>query len=179
MCSVAMHRKKLIELVTRHLERYPAMELPDVYKLLYQSVMGPAHILHNKELAYSYLKKEFKSLDENYETELYVDVSLEHEIVRLNIPVYQNHGTAETLFEMLHETAKQITPDKKKLIYYWAELGLLIENKNFENFTPNEWKKLNKTLSENDFLPLSHSDTYKELYKPSYRIVLKGLINIT
>ena len=94
------------------------MKLQDVYKLLHQSVMGPAHILHNKELAYSYLKKEFKYNFEDYETELYVDISLDHELVRLNIPVYRNHGNADLLFEMLHETAKQITPDKKRLMYY-------------------------------------------------------------
>ena len=178
MCSAVMNQKKLIELVTRHVMRYPAMELPDVYKLLYQSVMGPAHILHNKKLAYSYLKKELEYNSEDYETGLYVDISLDHELVRLNIPVYRNHGNAETLFEMLLETAKQITPDKKRLMGYWFELGSLIENKNFDNCTPNEWNKLNKILSKKNFPHLSHSDKYKELYKPSYRIVLKGLINI-
>ncbi len=152
------------------------MKLQDVYKLLYQSVMGPAHILHNKELAYSYLKKEFEYIFEDHETELFIDISLDHELVRLNIPVYREKGSADSLFEMLLETAKQITPDKKRLMYYWVELGSLIENKNFENFTPNHWKELNKILSENDFPPLSHSYTYKELYKPSYRIVLKGLV---
>jgi len=173
-----MHRKKLIELITRHIERYPAMKLQDVYKLLHQSVMGPAHILQNEAPAYSYLENEFERIWEDYETELYVDVSLEHELVRLNIPAYRNPGTPETLFEMLLETAKQITPDKKRLMRCWFELGSLIENKIFDNFTPNQWNELNKILYEKDFPPLSHSETYKDLYKPSYRIVLKGLINI-
>jgi len=179
MCSAAMHRKELIELVTHHLEHYPAMEMQDMYKLIFQSVMGPTHILQNETLAYLYLKKEFEYNFEDYETELYVDISLDHELVRLNIPVYRNHGNADLLFEMPHETAKQITPDKKRLMSYWFELGSLIENKNFNNFTPNQWKELNLILNKKNFSHLSHSDTYKELYKPSYRIVLKDLINIT
>ena len=174
-----MHLKKLIELVTYHLELYPYMELQDVYKLLHQSVMGPAHILQNEALSYSYLKNEFERIWEDYETELYVDVSLEHELVRLNIPAYRNPGTAETLFEMLLETAKQITPDKKRLIAYWQNLGSLIRHKSFGQFTLKQWKELDEKLSDADFPPISHSDTYKELYKPSYRIVLRGLINIT
>ncbi len=173
-----MHLKKLIELVTRHMERYPAMKLQDVYKLLHQSVMGPAHILQNEALSYSYLKNEFERIWEDYETELYVDISLDHELVRLNIPIYREKGSVDALFEMMLETAKQITPDKKRLMSCWFELGSLIEDKNFENFTPNEWRELNKILGKKDFPPLSHSATYKDLYKPSYRIVLKDLINI-
>ncbi len=52
-----MDQKKLIELIFYHLKRYTVMELEDVYKLLYQSVMGPAHILQNKELAYFQKRK--------------------------------------------------------------------------------------------------------------------------
>jgi len=62
MWSAAMNQKKMIELIFYHLKRYPAMELEDIYKLLYQSVMGPAHILQNKELAYSYLKKDLNHI---------------------------------------------------------------------------------------------------------------------
>lgn len=171
-----MNQKKMTELIYTHLERYPAMELDDVYKLLYQSVMGPAHIFQNEAFAYSCLKKECESHNNNNETELYVDISLDHELVRLNIPVYRNHGNADLLFEILLETAKQITPDKKRLMRCWFELGSLIENKNFDNFTQNQWKELNKILGEKDFPPLSHSKTYKNLYKPSYRIVLKELV---
>ena len=57
MWSAVMDQKKLIELIFYHLKRYTVMELEDVYKLLYQSVMGPAHILQNKELAYFQKRK--------------------------------------------------------------------------------------------------------------------------
>jgi len=176
MWSAAMNQKKMIELIFYHLKRYPAMELEDIYKLLYQSVMGPAHILQNKELAYSYLKKEFESHNESYETGLYVDISLDHELVRLNIPVFKKEDSLDALFEMMCETQRKMIPDKDKLKHSWLELGLLIENKNFENFTLNQWGKFNKILCEKDFPHLSHSATYKNLYRPSYRIVLRKLV---
>ncbi len=166
----------MIELIFYHLKRYPAMELEDVYKLLYQSVMGPSHILQNKESAYSYLKREFESHDDNYETKLYVDISLDHDLVRLNIPLFRKEGSFDALFDMMLETQKKVRHDKEMLKCYWIELGLLINEKNFEQFTPDTWNKLNKILLENDFPHLSHSKSYKNLYKPSYRIVLRELV---
>jgi len=171
-----MNQKKMIRLIHTHIARYPAMELDDVYKLLYQSVMGPAHILQNKELAYSYLKREFESHDDNYETKLYVDISLEHDLVRLNIPLFRKEGSLDALFDMMLETQIKARPDEAKLKCYWVKLGSLIEDNYFEQFTPNQWNKLNKILHENDFPHLSHSVTYKNLYKPSYRIVLRELV---
>jgi len=171
-----MNQKKMTELIYYHLELYPAMEFDDVYKLLYQSVMGPAHILQNKQLAYSYLKREFESHDENYEKKLYVDISLDHDLVRLNIPLFRKQGSLDALFDMMLETQIKARPDKARLKRYWVELGLLIKDKKFVQFTPNQWNQLNKILLENDFPHLSHSVTYKNLYKPSYRIVLRGLV---
>jgi len=45
---------------------------------------------------------------------------------------------------MMCETQRKMIPDKDKLKHSWLELGLLIENKNFENFTLNQWGKFNK-----------------------------------
>ncbi len=171
-----MNKKKMIELIYCHLELYPAMELGDVYKLLYQSVMGPAHILQNKELAYSYLKNEFDSPNENHENDLYVDISLDHELVRLNIPVFRKQCSLNALFEMLCETQRKIIPDKDKLKHYWLALGSLIEGNTFEQFTPDRWNRLNKLLNEHVFPHFSHSAVYKNLYRPSYRIVLRELV---
>jgi len=176
MSIEVMNQKKLIELISYHIERYPAMELGDVYKLLYQSVMGPAHILQNKELAYSYLKNEFDSPNDSYETELYVDISLEYELVRLNIPVFIKTGSVDALYDMMLETQKKVCPDKEKVKSYWIELESLIEDNKFEQFTPYQWNKLNKILCKDVFPHFSHSAVYKNLYRPSYRIVLRELV---
>jgi hypothetical protein len=77
---------------------------------------------------------------------------------------------------MMLETQIKARPDKAELKRYWVELGLLIKDKKFEQFTPNEWNKLNKILLEIDFPHLSHSKMYNNLYKPSYRIVLRELV---
>ena len=171
-----MNQKKMIKLIFYHLKRYPAMELEDMYKLLYQSVMGPAHILQNKELAYSYLKNEFESHVDSYETALYVDISLEYGLVRLNIPVFRKQVSLDALFEMMCETQQKMIPDKNKLKHYWLELGSLIKDNKFEKFTSDQWNKLNKLLSEYIFPHFSHSTAYRNLYRPSYRIVLKELV---
>jgi len=171
-----MHLKKLFELVTRHLKGYPSMELQDVYKLLYQSVMGPAHFLQDEALAYSYLKKEFECISEDHETELYVDISLDHELVRLNIPIFRKKGSLDALFEMMCETQRKMIPDKNELKYYWFELGSLIEDNRFEQFTPHQWKIMNNIVSKDVFPHFSHSAAYKNLYRPSYRIVLRELV---
>ena len=60
--------EKLIELVKKHKELRPLMEIQDVYKLLYQSILGLGHLLENHQRAKKYLYDELDNLfDNNFE----------------------------------------------------------------------------------------------------------------
>jgi len=40
---------KLAALITRHVQRYPEIDILDVYKLLHQAVFGPGHAIKKSE----------------------------------------------------------------------------------------------------------------------------------
>jgi len=171
-----MKKNSLSVLITTHLYQYPSMELRDVYKLIYQSVMGPAHILEDEAKAFLYLRAEFEDNYQGFEKSLFSDISLEHELVRVHIPIYKNTGSADQLYDMVRQTATRINPNKTVLNNYWNVLGNLIEEHRFVNFSIDDYKTLTNLLQEQDFPHLSHSEKYKKLYKPSYRIVLKEMV---
>ncbi|HHI87539.1 MAG TPA: hypothetical protein ENK03_01175 [Candidatus Cloacimonetes bacterium] len=152
------------------------MDMVDVYKLIFQSIMGPGHILQNEEKAFLFLKQEYKSNIPVYEKSMYTDIVLENELVRVNIPIYKKVGSADQIFAMMRETAAYITPNKTVLNNYWNTLGDLIKKNRIENLSINDYKILTDFLHDHDFPHLSHSEKYKKLYNPSYRIVLKELL---
>ncbi len=172
-----MKTNRLINIITTHLQYYPKIELQDVYKLLYQSIMGPGHILKNEEKAFLLLKDEFENNISVYEELLFTDISLEHELVRVHIPHFKKIGSAEQLYDMMQNTAETLTPEVKMLRAYWDVLGNLLKEKLFENFLLADYNTLTKFLLKNNFPSMSHSDLYKKLYMPSYRIVLKKFAN--
>ncbi|MBN2018105.1 MAG: hypothetical protein JW794_08285 [Candidatus Cloacimonetes bacterium] len=171
-----MYSKNMVHLIGSHLERYPLMEMRDIYKLLYQSIMGPAHLFANEENAFLSLEKEFDNAEQSYEKSVFIDISLEQEIVRINIPVFKRYGSPQQLWEMLLETRRKIKPDKEKLKSYWIELKTYIENGHISKLHIENWDNLNTELHQRDFPSLSHSKLYKTAYKPSYRVVLKELV---
>ena len=46
------------QLLGQHLQRYPHMELADIYKLLHQSALGPEHAVADPPAARARLKAE-------------------------------------------------------------------------------------------------------------------------
>ena len=171
-----MYSKNMVHLIGSHLERYPLMEMRDIYKLLYQSIMGPAHLFADEENAFLSLEKEFDNDELSYEKSVFIDISLEQEIVRINIPVFKRYGSPEQLWKMLRKTKNEIKPDKEKLLCYWIELRKLIESKRIPKLNRDEWYFLNSHLLKKNFPSLGHSLSYKTAYKPSYRVVLKELV---
>jgi hypothetical protein len=52
-----------MQLIQQHLRRYPAMTARDIYKLLYQGVLGPEHNMPSAEIFTARLKDELAGLE--------------------------------------------------------------------------------------------------------------------
>ena len=53
----------MIDLIKKHLESYPKMEIQDVMKLLYQSEFGGGHLISNEEMSLKRIQEEYEHMN--------------------------------------------------------------------------------------------------------------------
>jgi len=88
-------RAPLIRLIDEHIARHPAMEPSDVYKLLYQGVLGPEHLIASAEDFATRLRAEYRAVSPDRAESLWEAVRPDGALVRLNLrPFRGRRGTA-------------------------------------------------------------------------------------
>ncbi|MEA3475209.1 MAG: hypothetical protein U9R23_02000 [Candidatus Cloacimonadota bacterium] len=173
-------KSKLKSLINCHFQLYPKMQIEDLYKLIYQSVMGPGHLLEDEAVAFRSLKNEMEKSSGKAKN-LFIDIGLDNDLVRVNLNAFQEKiGDAQKLFSAIKETAKIIKPDKSKLRKVWVQVGQIFSGGEPHFLSYSTWKEFTEFLQKNSFPHIPHSEIYRKAYLPSYRIVLrKFLINMS
>src|SRR3977135_1923629 len=62
--------KKVAALISAHVQRYPEIDVSDVYKLLHQAILGPGHAIKNQKAAREWLERESELFAPNTEEPL-------------------------------------------------------------------------------------------------------------
>ena len=167
----------LEELVGEHVRLHPCLGVEDVYKLLFQGVMGVGHILGDKDRAWRELKEEFERVDasEFPEEPLLESVSVDGEVVRVNLRPFKRLGLSlEGLFRTMVRSAERIRVDKMGFVRVWNTfVGLVREGQlgfDFERLLD-----FDRVVRAGGHPLIHHSRAYVEANKPAYRIVQKRL----
>jgi len=167
----------LKELVIYHKTEHPSMDGADVYKMLFQGTMGPAHLMKNTDIAFSELKKEFKRAKTcgRKDEKLLEAVSIGGAVVRVNLRPYNRRGgEIEQLFKIMEVSARKFIPNKKKLIRLWADFKSLVQ-KGLLEFDYREVLELDTRIKQKENIVISHSEIYRKKEKPTYRVVLASV----
>jgi hypothetical protein len=151
--------------LNKHLIKYPLMKIEDILKLHLQGILGPAHLVSNKELVLKNITNEYIQIkDDLYKDELIEEISDKYVRVYLK-PYYETYKSFNNLVEafylssLIKEDTDEFVNQIKKLINE--------ENKDY----------INNYLNKGNYL-ISHSTTYKENYHPHYLVINKKYINI-
>jgi len=161
-----------VGLIQLHLSWYPLMELRDIYKLLYQGVMGAEHLVSSPEEFTRKLASEFDRLLPDPYGRLLEPVRADQSLLRLNLRIYKSQlGKIEALAPPLLETAHAGTGNPGELRSAWmgfvgsCEQGLILGEKITEIHQFTSW------LEKSDFPPVHHSEVYRRQYQPAYRLI--------
>lgn len=161
-----------VGLVQLHLGWYPLMELRDIYKLLYQGVMGAEHLVPSTEEFARKLDSEFDRLLPDPYGRLLEPVRADQSLLRLNLRIYKSQlGKIEALVPPLLETAYSGTSNPGELRSAWmgfvgsCEQGILLGDKTAEIHQFTSW------LEKSGFPPVHHSKVYRRQYQPAYRLI--------
>lgn len=143
-----------------HHKKYPYASTQDFVKLLYQNTFGPGHFITNFDYIKKYLENEISTITTTNDN-LYEHIG--NNTIRVNLYPYINNFNVNQLLD-----------------YFYQSMSLYHKNENtIETF------KQNLTLLHNDgFLneynlqDVHHSDKYRQIYNPHYRIINTSFLTL-
>ena len=150
------------------LKMHPSMQTQDAVKLCYQAAFGAEHILNDTERARAYLYAEFDAVLPSNEP-LFEQIS--PKIARVNLGAWKREGkSADTLFEAF-KNSSFVNENAIEIFISYLEIAGKSMASVLSDFDKNEWKVFLENYKLSGMPPIHHSSIYRELEKPSYRII--------
>ena len=135
------------EALIAYSEQYPAAEPTDLYKMVFQDLYGPGHLLTDSTAALRYIVAELKTMDSLRSMPLYEYTLCDSHFVRVNLNLVQSGViTAEQLADAMVRSAEGMpTPDKKYVVSHSAAFR--------EAYHPH-YRIVRRDIFEQEILPL-------------------------
>ncbi len=159
-------------LVQAHARRYPLWQRVDLYKLIYQAVLGSEHALTNASKAWAYLQQEWATLPPGPPDEpLFEPLRPEIGLGRLNLRPYKAQGgTVEQLWQAFMAGAARTWGTLEDLQITWDEV-IVLAQVGAVAFAPADLRAFGQAQRAAGFPPVHHSSMYRAAYRPAYRLV--------
>ncbi len=163
--------KFISQLLSSHLQRYPRMQLEDIYKLLHQAAMGPEHAMHDAPAALDRLRAEAQSLGEGPADQIIDPISPDSRLARVHLRAFlAQGGSIDDLAAAFVKTATTWEPARGKLEKFCGCLGDLAQAEGIP-FARAEVEAFFADLAARGYPAIRHSQAYRDLYRPAYRVV--------
>ena len=166
-------QNKTPEFIIEYCRSYPKLQIHDLLKTLHQSVFGCGHFVTDN--AYAYLLKELDGIVETNNS--YIE-ALDGDFSRIYLSyVKDKFLTKDTLFKLFSLSSKKPCGNTTALE---EKLNILIELTKSKQipFSAEEVTKVIDNWKENDYCAMHHSDTYRTLYSPHYRVIHNDFIKL-
>lgn len=170
--SVTEKDIKTRSLILSHYNKYPDLQIIDLFKFLYQSSFGCEHLVLSIENVTDYIINEYSSV--SYDKPSIIE-PLDGDYCRVPLSVLDNGLSPKTLGKLFYLSAKKESDGILNLKQKIEILRELIEEKqlpfsigDFEN-AKNEWQ-------EKGYSAIHHSNAFNNKYNPSYRVISNRFI---
>lgn len=165
-------------LVRAHLERYPAMQPADAYKLLHQATLGSEHAMPSRAMAEQWLAREIAALGAGPAEPLVDTLGMGGRFARVHLrPFLASNGIPDSLLNAFVRTAQEATRDT-------AQLACALEAvRQMTASGTTSWAgdSVDRLLSEAraaGYPAMHHSDAFEAAYHPAYRVVSVTLVSV-
>lgn len=155
-------------ILRQHAARYPLMEPTDAVKLAYQNEFGGGHLVRDPEAALMYLRREYASTAPDSHIPLYE--SLGGGILRVNLAAVKEQEL-ESLGQVFLASAASHRGEPAR---FREKLDILraVTAEGVFAFSPEELEAYLAAYEKAGSPMVSHSQRYRQAYKPAYRVVL-------
>ncbi len=173
MCSDLELRFRKI--VGSHLDRYPLMTGPDIYKLLFQAAMGSSHAVINIESARTTLETELMNPEIGPVEPLKDVISPCGRIARINLrPYAEEELNPEILLSAFIRTGMEFSGSEDTLEFYCS---WFIHMKD-KDLLPVKFRNIDTLFNDmksSGYPAVHHSAIYRNAYSPAYRVIAQEL----
>jgi hypothetical protein len=161
------------QILAAHLARYPQIQMADLYKLLHQAALGSEHAVSVEQEARKWLDRELAEMEAGSDDPLLDPISPDRQILRVHLRPYIHAGKdPEILLCAFIRTANEWHGSLKKLRDYGTTAMQMM--KQFAGqFSPEEIETYFEKMESQGFPAMHHSEVYKRLYRPAYRVVAR------
>jgi len=158
------------QLLGEHLARYPAMQVADVYKLLHQAALGPAHAVTGAD-ALARLEAEAAARSGRVDGPLAEVISPDGRLARVHLDACRAKGLPlDELARAFAQTAATYAGSPEKLAKFCGCLGDLADAGGLP-FARAEVEAYMNARQAEGWPVVHHSDAYRAAYAPAYRVV--------
>lgn len=166
------------ELIAWHIHRYPAMTARDVYKLLYQGMLGPEHSMPTAKIFRARLEEELADLQPDASQPLLESIRPDGALQRIYLRPWLASGQAlDGLVQVCLETGKRKWGEAAGLRSIW---GVFLEHAAqgaFPSIQIEGALEFDALLRQHDYPAAHHSASYEALYQPAYRLVASKVLS--
>ncbi len=155
--------------INYHVDKYPGLKPQDIYKVIYQSVMGPYHLGKCRNTIYNSLKSEMKEISPEPDLDLREVIAPDRKYTRIDLRRFKSErGDLHLLSEIIYQSSEK--SDKNQLIAALEQVNELIKDNKID-YNMEDWTNYYQQVKKNDYPVPHHSNYYIEFYLPSYRVV--------
>ena len=158
-------------LLHNHFNRYPLMQVQDLYKLLHQAAMGSEHAVVDETSARRWLEKEWESMGDGPEEPLLDPISPDGALARLHLrPCLAAGVDREAILAAFLQTAQGWIGSQAALQEYGQ---LAAEQAGKENWSINQQEItiFFGKMEKEGYPARHHSPGFAAAYRPAYRVV--------
>jgi hypothetical protein len=158
-----------------HFDAYQPFDPQDVYKLIYQRVFGPEHLIDDMRAAKEGLYLEVIRLPQTPLPTPLLD-PLSPLLYRVNLqPYIRGGGSIEVLWRIFRQTASEFQPGT--LVDLERHWRLFLKTPWTARYAPAVLEQFWQRMATANFSPVHHSRSYAEAHAPHYRVVLRSLVD--
>ena len=176
--TIIISAQDIERFVNRQLEIYPKSRLLDIYKSSFQDYMGAEHLISDRQRVKAYLDEELQTTSLNDLMPWYFEsCGVNGQYIRVSIRAIKENLIAEDM--LLDAFIRSANSDKRPTVESWRDrwhkiIGTIDQmNLNLPNYQQDR-EFIDSVLSVGRYA-ISHSQEYREAYRPHYRIVEKSI----
>ncbi len=163
------------KIITEHLKKYPKSEITDVIKLIFQNEFGGGHLISDEKASLERIENELKTI--KYDPKIPLTEDIGNGIVRLNFAAVTEKISAESINKCFIQSANEIKGSVESFESKISEIFALCEA-DLMPFSADSLKNYMENYKKCGYKPVSHSETYRNMYNPAYRIMKKEYADI-
>lgn len=159
------------QLIREHIERYPDLLPSDVYKLVYQGTLGPAHLGGDSIKISDLLIAELAGINADTATALYENISPSGKYIRLNLKRWKaTNRNPEKIVRAIIASSSTTPADSAKFVRRWTAIEKLVVDDQLP-LPRAEFFAFSDSVKKAGYPVIHHSAKYIQNYQPAYRVI--------